>query len=430
MTYEQKKAPKGPVWIEEASKEDYPKLAESPTTEVVIIGGGLAGVISAYLLAKAGKKVVLLEKSELGGGATEYTTAFLTQSIDTDFSDLIKTFGKDAAKKVVDSHQSAIDLIEKIAADENINCDFMRCQNITYALSERDYKTLEDEYDAAKELGIKISKEPSHSKLPFKNYGYIAIDNQAKFHPLKFLYSVAAAAKKYGAEIYEQTEVKEIEQLDDGRVQVTTRRGTVQADWAIVTTYEPFNKPLRLYFKKAFYESYVFELEIPPAIIPEAIYEDTDNPYNYFRVDRADGGKDRVIVGGQDHRSDIKVHPSKNFKALEDYIKDTFGHIEYKITRKWRGPILEPVDGLAFIGSMSHDRILYAMAFSGNGMTYSGIAAQIFADTIRGVENEYAQVYRAERIPKLKALMVKGRDYGEELIRGAAVNVVKYRKDR
>jgi glycine/D-amino acid oxidase-like deaminating enzyme len=431
---------KGDLWDKGVKKENYSKLEhDHVTADVVIIGGGMAGMITAYLLSKTKKKVIVLEKNEIGHGATGLTTAFLTQSIDTDLADMASIFGREKSKQILQSHQKAIDTIEKIITENNIDCDFKRVSNYIYANSEDEIKDLEEEYKAGRELGLQISfpVKTENKYFGFKNFGYLEIKNQGKFHPLKFIYAITNLAKKNGVEIYEQTEVKDFKTAGDSKSHnfhipavVYTDKAVVKADWVIVATYEPFNKPLKLYFKKAFYTTYVMGADLKGSKYKEGIYEDLANPYHYIRIDKTKikgKGKYQFIAGGEDHRSDVHVGPEKNFKALSSYIQKVFPKSSYTVTHKWSGPILEPVDGLPFIGPIDHKNVLYAMAFSGNGMTYSAISAQIFSDIVRGKRNKLLHIYHADRVLALKTLMVKGRDYTGELFH-AARNSLKYKK--
>src|SRR5690606_27255689 len=152
-------------------------------------------------------------------------------------------------------------------------------------------------------------------------------------------------------------------------LRVKIRRGEVSTLWAVSATYQPFGQPAGLFFKKGMYVSYVLELQIPKDALKEGIYEDTQNPYHYFRVDSG-SRHERMIVGGEDHLSEIPINTHKPLLVLRDYVRAHFGHLKYKIVREWSGPILEPVDGKAFIGKHKHPRVLYAFGFSGNGMTY------------------------------------------------------------
>lgn len=415
------------TWTEGLTKPKYPSLNSSQKVDVTIIGGGITGVVTAYVLSKAGKKVALLEKEQLGADATGATTAFLTQSIDTDTADLIKMIGKHDAKQVWDSHQHAIEMIEQIITDEKIECEFTRCRNYLYAAEHKQKDDLLTEQKNAAEIGIAM-KFHSDGKLGFKNFGYLILENQAKFHAMKYLYGVADRAAKNGAMIFEKSEAKEITELKDGVFQVKTDRALIETTWVISATYAPFGQPKELFLKKAMYTSYLTEAEIPRGAIPEGIYEDMNNPYYYFRIDRGEQF-DRLLLGGADHRADVKISDDKNYKAVEDYLRKTFLGLEYKITKRWDGPILEPVDGLALIGSLKEKNVLYATGFSGNGMTYSHIAARLFQDIIFENQNDLIKIYDARRLPSVKELALKGRDYVQEFFNGAFRNAFKYSKD-
>jgi glycine/D-amino acid oxidase-like deaminating enzyme len=415
-------------WTKDSTKDSYPTLGESFETDVCVIGGGIAGILSAYLLMKRGFRVALVEKSTLGGGATGLTTAFLTASIDTDFADLIKSFGPEDARSIIDSHKKAIDLIDEIIREEGISCDFKRCSNYFYASSEKDFSIIDEECDAALELGFDATLHEDGSNLAFNNFGYVELKNQAKFHPLKFIYALAGIMQEKGVKIFENTEADEILERDFG-YSVRANDHSVQTRWVVCATYEPYHEPLRLYFKKGMYKTYILEAHTEWKI-PEGIYEDTDNPYHYLRVDKEGTGY-RLIIGGEDHREDIPMDEETNFSALESYLESIIPKESFSIQRRWTGPILEPVDGLAFIGSAhGTEGILYAFAFSGNGMTYAGIAAMLIRDHIDKQANPYTELYRTDRLPRLRPTITKGKDYAEEMIRGAMKNALTRSKKR
>lgn len=413
----------GSPWFAGLERLRFDDLQTSATADVCIIGGGITGVMTAYLLAKAGKDVVLLEKSHVGEGATGDTTAFITQIIDTNLQDLQSTYGAVQAKKILESHHVAIDLIEKIATEEGIDCDFARTPNYIYAAEADEREDLDREFDASTRLGLDSTRGTSSLGIP--NAGYIEIANQAKFHPLKFVYGLAQRLKAMGVRVYEHSEVTKVEQGPLKRV--WTKRQYVDAPWVISAAYSPFAEPTGLFFKKGMYVTYMYEFETTKEL-PEGIYEDLQNPYHYFRVDKLEG-TNNIILGGEDHRYDVPVDASKNFQALHDYVEKVFGST-YTLKRQWQGPILEPIDGLAFIGPHKDERMLYAFGFSGNGMTYAGIAAAMLRDAVVGEPNPYKNLYAADRIPTARSLVQKGKDYVEELAHGAVKNAVTYRKAR
>lgn len=396
-----------PTWKREVAKLPYDPLIEDIEAEVVVIGGGLCGVYTTYLLAKAGKKVVLLEKDSLGDGATGLTTAFLTESLDTEPRDLISGFGEENAMIATRAHREAIYLIENLVEEHDIDCEFSRVSNYIYAQNNDEVESLKAEIPNYAKLGYSAEYFEKPLKGVFST-AYLEIKNQGKFEPLKFLYALSDIAISEGAEIYEDREVKEISPnkviLENGK--------TIKADKIICATYVPFGEPWGLYFKKGMYETYVLELQIENGEILDGIYEDMDNPYHYFRVDG-----NRMIIGGEDHRVQIKMSPEKNFDALREYIKRVFPSIDYSVSAYWSGPILEPSDGLAYIGERKSEKgVYYAFGFSGNGMTYSVIAGEIIANMILGKSGreEWQKVFDVGRIPPLKALAEKGRDYVEE----------------
>ena len=416
-------------WREKITPTTYfPSLNGHHSFDVVIIGGGMAGILTAYQLARSGKKIALLEKGMIGGGATEYTTAFLTQSIDTSAEDMIAMYGIENSKTIIESHKVAIDTIEKIITDEKIECEFKRCSNIIYANDTGEYEDLEKEFEEMKKIGYDCELHDLKKELGFMHAGFIEVKNQAKFHPLKFLYALADKTSRMGVKIYENTEAKDFVVLDGRDPIIVTSGGEIISKQVIVTTYTPFEAPLSLYFKKGMYVSYVLELEISKGIVTEGTYEDMKNPYHYFRIDSGEEF-DRVIVGGEDHRKDIRVSPAKNFKALEEFARKTFGDV-YTIKRRWNGPILEPVDGLPLIGSLKDSEVIsYATAFSGNGMTYSAISSIILSDKVLGKEHPWLSVYNAQRSLSIKSLAIKGKDYAEEFFQGAVKNTFSKKSD-
>jgi glycine/D-amino acid oxidase-like deaminating enzyme len=407
-----------PTWDEDVKLPSFNPLEGDISTDVVIIGGGITGILSAYLLSKEGKKVVLIEKNSLATGATPLTTACTTQIIDTDLKDLIKIYGADDAEKILSSHGTAINTLEQIIRNENIECEFMRCPNFVFAKSAKEHEVLKEECGLAAQLGLKATfKEGTVGNL--RATAYMKIERQAKFHPLKLLAELIQICRMQNVLFFENTEALD---LDPHGTDIRTPKGTVYAKWIISATYKPFTEPAGLYLKKGMYRSYVLELQAEKQKLEEAIYEDLDNPYHYFRVDRKET-HDRIIFGGEDHREDLPVNEEKNFKALEEHAAEILGNTVFTIMKRWHGPILEPSDGLPLIGP--YKNMLLAAAFSGNGMTYSTIAALMFRDHIIGRHNEWNDIYNPGRTLSPHSLVVKGKDYAGELWGGAIKNTFK-----
>ncbi len=413
----------GSVWDVGVSAPSFDPLRLDTEADVVVIGAGISGITAAYLLAVEGRRVVLLEQKRALHGATGATTAFLTQYIDTELADLAAMFGEEETRDILASHGDAIDEVERIISQEGIACEFLRCPSYIYAHSRGDIGILQGEYETAQRIRFPLAFRQDN-RLPFAAGGYLYIERQAKFHPLRYLTALLDRLQELGVRIYEHSEVVGIEE-NGGRVRVVAHSGSVRAGHAVMATYVPVDHSL--FFKKGLYTSYVLEARVSPDALPEAIYEDTYNPYHYFRVDRQ-GEYDRIIFGGSDHRRQIPVHAEKNFQSLADEMERLFAGIPYTIVRRWSGPIVEPADGLAFIGRLRHKRVWYMTGFSGNGMTYGTLAAMIIADSIAGRENAWASLYDARRTPTPKQLAYKGYDYTQEVVGGALKNTFRHRE--
>ena len=410
-----------PTWSTTKITKKYPGLSGNMEADVVIVGAGLAGLLSAYTLAKAGKLVIVLESGRVAGGATSYTTAFITEVIDTDASDMLKIYGKNKSKLIRQSHFDAIKLIEQIVQIEKIDCEFTRVHNFSFINEKDEREELEEEFASVKQLN-NDAKLYYENNLNFPQAGYIRIPDQAKYHPLKFINGLLQALDKLGVQIFEQTEVEKLS--GNKTVTAQTKEFNVRAQYGIIATYDPLGNPIQTFAKKGMYISYVYEARIPRGLFKEGIYEDFNNPYHYFRVDK-NGSSDRMIIGGEDNRKEIEFHKQKNFNALKAYLARIMGKNKYEIVRKWSGYIMEPSDGLALIGKYK-DNQLVATAFSGNGMTYSAISAMIFRDIITSKPNKLINIYNPKRTPTMKQLFSKGKDYVEELYDAAILNTIKH----
>jgi len=383
------------IWREGVDIKKYPITVLPKETEVLIVGGGMAGITNAYLLSKIGKKVILLEKETLGGHVTSRTTGFLTPVIDTDPLKLIKQFGFENAKLILESHRNAVDEVEKIINTEKIECEFERCTNFIYANSESEEKYLIKLAEGYKKLGISAEFKKDNN-LKFSKFGYIEMPNHAKFHAIKYLTELAKIAVKNGVIIAENTEVLNLNDKKDFVEVEIENTEVIKAKKVISATYVPFGQNKKISHLANLYREYVIEYKVHHGELLNGTYEDTLDPYNYFRIDNK-GGFDRLIIGGADHLDVMKVDPNINFDSMIKYSQKLFGSVKLEEVRHWSGLMLETNDGLAFIGDYNHGNIFYIFGFSGNGMTYSYIAGKIFLDKILSVENPYSEVYRVIR---------------------------------
>lgn len=382
------------IWIEERGRETiYPKLQNKLQSDFLIVGGGITGITLAYLLAKAGKKVILLEKGEIGSGDTAYTTAFLTYPADQDLQKLKKKFGDKKAAMVWNSLRLAIKKINEIVEEENIDCDFTFCPLYMYPAEESHLRFLKKEYDLSKKYGFPVSWiKRDQGVWPTE---LMCIEENARFHPLKYIDALAKHAEEYGARIFEHSEVKKFKGKNP--IQVYTSEGSVLAREIILATHTPNNAAADIHLRLESQQTYVISGTFPKGEIQEGLYIDTNDPYFYLRVE-SEANKARFLLGGCDHETGRP--PKQNpFEQLEQYLRDIAPHVHYKITHRWSGEIHESIDGLPYIGkSLIARKQWIATGFAGDGMTFGTLSAVLLFNELLKLPNPYAKLYSPLRL--------------------------------
>lgn len=389
------------VWMATHDVPVFGDLGEDISTDVCIIGAGIAGLTTAYLVSREGQRVVVLDDGPIVSGETERTTAHLASAIDDRFFKLERMHGKEGARLAAESHSAAIDRIESIAAAEGIACDFSRLDGYLFVPPGESTEILDRELDAARRAGLTV-EVVSRAPIPaFDTRKALRFPNQAQFHPLKYLNAVAQAATRTGARIFGHTHAVRIEDGEPARVE--TQNGRVVTSRAvIVATNTPVNDRVTMHTKQAPYRTYVIGARVPSGSVPRALYWDTADPYHYVRLqtlrDRTGGEHELLIVGGEDHKTGQARDMEDRFARLESWTRERF-HIE-SVDYRWSGQVMEPVDSLAFIGRNPGQKNVYiATGDSGNGMTHGTIAGMLLTDLIMGRENAWANVYDPSRKP-------------------------------
>jgi glycine/D-amino acid oxidase-like deaminating enzyme/nitrite reductase/ring-hydroxylating ferredoxin subunit len=388
-------------------KKEFPHLNSKIATGVAIIGGGITGVTAAYLLSRSGKKVTLIDRYGIGSGETGNTTAMCTIYFDTPPEKIEKNFNKQTAIDIWKAGAEAIDTLEYLIHKENIECDFKRCNAYIYALKDEDKEKLQQHTIFANQSGFSAAFNQVN-ELPFQNYGYLTLQNQAKFHPLKYLEQLIQ--KLQNVEIYTNTVAVSVEETE-GKIRIKTDSGEIIADDVIIATHFPFTADIMLSDKYKPYNTYEIEAEIPRDVFLEAIYWDNETPYNYFRIDKLENN-DRIILGGYDHPTG--KNPSIDpYQKLEKYVTEILKIAEYKLTRQWSGQVLNTLDGLPLIGKYKNNHYI-ASGFEGNGMTFGTFSAMMLTDLILGKENKYVEMFKPSRLKNKTGFVAEGVAKGVE----------------
>ncbi len=401
-----------PAWFRENDPGSvFPTVTADVETDVAIVGGGVTGITTAYLLAKAGKKVTLLEQNKLLSGDPGRTTAFLTYVVDAPLPTLKRTFGEKTAQLVWDSNRKAIDEIERIVRAEDIACDFSRSPAYVYGHAEEDRAGLKEAAELGRSLGFPVTF--SDAPLPFKTHGYLFAPDQAKLHPVKYLQGLAARAQAHGAEIREQAHVDAVEGNDP--VLLTTSGGRIRAKDVVIATHSPVTRALQSPAGLTAQRTYVLEAAVPSNALPQGLYWNTENPYHYFRIDRAEG-EDLLIMGGEGHKTGLAGGQEEaRFAALKSYFRELFPRVPMKFFARWSGQTYESIDGLPFIGRPIADRHHYvATGYNGNSMTFGTVAAMLLSSLILNGEHLWSHAYGTARPHGVTSLMTQGSAFAQE----------------
>ena len=395
--------------------------------DVAVIGGGIAGLTTAYLLSKSGKRVAVIEDGYIASGETGRTTAHITHALYDRYYNLEHKHGLDGARNAANSHTAAIDLIESIIREEKISCDFERLDGFLFLDPTDSKETLNNELEATHRAGISTTEIVEKDPLQSFNTGpCIRFPNQAQFQPLKYLNGLQNSIIKNGRQIFTETHVQEVSSDS-----IKTVDGfTLEAKNIVIATNAPIiDKTSKIYDKQDAYRTYVIGARIKKGAIPTALYWDTGDqksenlvpPYHYVRIQKMDdeddngnGTYDLLIVGGEDHQtgsfSSDDDDIEKRYSQLESWTRERFPieEIEYR----WSGQVMEPHDSTAFIGRNPGDNrnnIYIATGDSGNGITHGTIAGILLTDLILGKNNPWTILYDPSRRPR-KVLEVKSKE--------------------
>jgi glycine/D-amino acid oxidase-like deaminating enzyme/nitrite reductase/ring-hydroxylating ferredoxin subunit len=377
-------------------------LRGSVKTDVCIVGAGIAGLSVAYELSKAGKKVAVLDDGRIGGGQTSVTTAHLSNAIDCRYFDVERVHGADASRLVASSHTEAINTIERNVRAEQIDCKFERLDGYLFQPPDDTSDIIDRELEAAHKTGVLNVSRVERAPLPDFNTGpCLKFENQAQFHPLKYLAGLARAIHAAGGEIYSPTHAESVE--GGSPAHIHAKGGTVTADAVVVATNTPINDLVALHTKQAPYLTYVIGARVPVGVLPHALFWDTADPYHYVRLHQLPKNNgaafDLVIVGGEDHKSGQADDGDERYLRLEQWARERIpqlGQVEYH----WAGQVMESIDGLAYIGRnpRDHDNVFVATGDCGQGMTHGTIAGMLIRDLILGQENPWERIYDPRRI--------------------------------
>lgn len=407
-----------PYWITSAEKQEYPILQEDISVDVAIIGGGMVGITSAFILKNKGLKVVILEGDEIARGTTGHTTAKITSQHGLIYNKIIKKFGEEKARQYAEANEKAINFIADLVKEKNIDCDFCWRSAYVYTKSEEYIEKIEKEVEAACRLGIKAAYADS-IPLPFDIKGAERFDNQAQFHPLKYLYALSKEIPGNGSFIFEHTKVVDVQ--DGEKCTVLTGQGKkVTASNVIVASHFPCYDGKGMYFARMYPErSYVLGVKIKDKF-PEGMFISAEEPVRSLRSQKYNDGE-IILVGGEHHKTGSEKSTNIHYENLGNFAKEKL-NLE-SILYRWSTQDCMTVDGVPYVGHLTSKikNIYVATGFQKWGMTNSTASALIITDLITKGESPWEPVYNPSRFDIVASgakLVSENLDVAEKLVGG------------
>jgi glycine/D-amino acid oxidase-like deaminating enzyme/nitrite reductase/ring-hydroxylating ferredoxin subunit len=386
-----------PVWIDDTAIRKFPQLQRNINADVLVVGAGITGITAAYLLKKAGLTVALIDRGQVASIDTGHTTAHLTYVTDVQLQELVRDFGNVHAQATWDAGAAAIDEIERIVEEEGSDCDFTRVPAYLHARvgasSKKESSSLKKEADIAAKLGFDAAYL---SSAPYFNLPAVSFANQAKFHPRKYLRSLVEKISGSGSHVFEQSAASE---FDAKKRRVKVSRNWISFDRVVMATNNPLvglasmTSATLFQTKLSLYTSYALGARVPIGTIPEALFWDTREPYDYLRVDKR-SVFDYVVFGGEDHKTGQKRHTTRAFARLLARLKKIIPPA--RVDHRWSGQVICSPDGLPYIGENA-ERQFVATAYCGNGITFGTVAAMMARDWTTGRKNPWTELFAVDR---------------------------------
>lgn len=361
------------IWTSSVDHPQFDAQQKDLQTDVLIIGGGLAGILCAHLLDTAGVDYLLVEADRICGGITKNTTAKITFQHGLIYHKLMRKFGLEAAKMYLNANRAALEKYRELC--QAIHCDFEEQDAFVYSLTHR--RKIEAEVEAYRRLGVS-AELVTDLPLPFPVAGAVKVEGQAQFHPLKFAHGIAK-----GLRILEHTKVREL--MPNRAI---TDHGTIRAKKIIVATHFPFLNKHGSYFVKLYqHRSYVIALQNTPNV--DGMYVDESDIGLSFRT-----YGDLLLLGGGSHRTGKK---GGNWQELSDFARKHYPNATE--VARWATQDCISLDGMPYIGQYSKRTpdLYVATGFNKWGMTSSMVAAMLLADLVQGKENPYAALFSPSR---------------------------------
>jgi glycine/D-amino acid oxidase-like deaminating enzyme/nitrite reductase/ring-hydroxylating ferredoxin subunit len=385
------------LWMETARSPRRPALAEDLSVDVAVVGGGITGLTAALLLTQAGATVAVLEARAVASGTTGYTTAKVTSLHQLIYGELISSFGEEAARVYGEANQAGLQRVARFVRELDIECDLRRKPNYTYAADTSRLADVQREAELAQRLGLPATFT-TDTDLPYEVAGAVRFDEQAEFHPRRYVLALADHVVGAGSHVFEDTRVLSVDQGDPCRLLANGRR--VTAGHVIVTTGMPFLDRGLYFARESPRRSYCIAVRVR-GHAPQGMYISAGEPTRSIRSHPVSSGE-LVLVAGEGHKPGVG-DPEASYRRLAEWARAQFEveSLEYR----WAAQDYMPADGMPYVGPLwpFSDRVLTATGFRKWGLANGTAAAMMLTDRIEGRDNPWAETFDSTRVKPLAA---------------------------
>ncbi len=405
-------------WLASTDKTNYPALEQDVKVDVAIVGGGMTGITAAYLLKKEGLRVAVIEADRILQGTTGHTTAKITSLHSLIYSKIKRYMGQEKAKQYAEANEAAINTISGLIKHEGIDCDFHREPAYTFTLTDSYLQKVADEANTAASLGLKASFV-ENIPLPFKVKGAVRFEDQARFHPRKYLLALAKKVEGDGSFIFEHSRVVDINEGNPSTV-VTKQGKKITADNVIIASHFPCYDGMGFYFARMYPErSYALALRVKEKFLG-GMYVTAEDPGKSLRSQEFEGGE-LLIISGEHHKTAHGTNLHKHYENLMEFTKKHYDVQE--LLYRWSTQDYTTLDKVPYVGRLTSrtPNIYVATGFRKWGMTNSTASAMIIKDLIVKGESPWADVYDPSRFipnPSITSFISINADVAAKLVTG------------
>jgi glycine/D-amino acid oxidase-like deaminating enzyme/nitrite reductase/ring-hydroxylating ferredoxin subunit len=407
-------------WLASTPATDFPPLTDGARTEVAVLGGGIAGLTTAYLLARAGRRVTVVEADRVVAGVTGFTTAKVTAQHNLLYADLTSKHGAETARGYAESQTAAMEWLRSTIDREGIDAELEQVPSLVYTESLEDVASIDEEVTAARGAGLAMETVTEFG-LPWDIRLGALLPDQLQFHPRKYLLALTDRLVEAGGVVVEQTRALDVH--DDGDdVRVETDRGTVHCERVVVATHYPFLDRGLLFARLAPYRDVVVAFAVDPGRDPGVMAISTGSEQGGTHSVRSapyrDGKRLLIVTGGQ-HKTGKPG--DGRYDELRSWALDRFPGAEP--VHQWSTQDTSSVDRLPYIGLLPNagERTFVATGFSAWGMTNGTLAGMVLSDLVLARANPWASLYDPRRTALRAAagkLVKENVDVAKELVGG------------